>query len=229
MRFRLPRQHFKDLVTRIGGRFSPRSIFAINGIVNYLAVGHWMRVKNITIPRRFATREELFDAVSAELGDRHVLYLEFGVAKGKCMRYWAKLLKSPHTHLHGFDSFQGLPTKWSRLPRGHFSTGGEPPQIEDARVQFYVGFFEETLPSYKPPAHECVVAIFDADLYSSTAYVLNKVGHLFVPGTYVYFDEFHDRANELRAFDEFLEETGMSFEVVGATLGLWGVFFKRVM
>jgi hypothetical protein len=40
----------------------------------------------------------------------------------------------------------------------------------------------------------------DADLYSSTVFVLNS-------GVFLYFDEFNHRADELRAVDECLEET----------------------
>ena len=96
-------------------------------------------------------------------------------------------------------------------------------------MQFFVGLFEETLPSYEPPDHECMVVILDADLYSSTAYVLKTIRPHLRPGSYLYFDEFHHRADELRAFQEFREESEMTFEVVGATLGLCGVFFRRTL
>ena len=35
--------------------------------------------------------------------------------------------------------------------KGLFSTNGQPPQIDDPRVKFFKGWFEETLPHYRPP------------------------------------------------------------------------------
>jgi hypothetical protein len=49
-----------------------------------------------------------------------------------------------------------------------------------------------------------------------------------VPGTYIYFDEFSNRNHELRAFDEFINESGMKFSLVGATRIMQQVVFKRV-
>lgn len=219
--------HVKDLLTRLGSRCSTRTILGMNSILNFVEVGYWIRSQNLVIPRRFGTRNELFDFVSARVAEQRVLYLEFGVASGACTRYWSAALKHREAHLHGFDSFLGLPTGWARLPRGFFSTGGVPPDIDDSRVQFFVGLFQETLPEYHPPDHDCVVVIMDSDLYSSTAYVLDSIRPLLRPGSYLYFDDFHHRADEQRAFREFLDETKMTFEVVGATLGLTGVFFRR--
>jgi len=38
----------------------------------------------------------------------------------------------------------------------------------------------------------------DADLYSSTIFVLNSLESVMIPGTYVYFDEFNHQFDELR-------------------------------
>jgi len=40
-------------------------------------------------------------------------------------------------------------------------------------------------------------------------------------------DEFCDRMHELKAFDEFLNETGMKFRALGATKTLEHVAFER--
>jgi hypothetical protein len=64
-----------------------------------------------------------------------------------------------------------------------------------------------------------MVVNFDADLYSSTKVRV---------GAYLYFDEFNDRHHELRAFDEFLKETGMKFKAVGADQILSHVIFQRI-
>ena len=45
----------------------------------------------------------------------------------------------------GFDSFEGLPEDWGDVPRGMFAVEGRAPHIDDARVQFVQGLFQETL------------------------------------------------------------------------------------
>ena len=57
----------------------------------------------------------------------------------------------------------------------------------------------------------------DADLYSSTAFVLSQLKPRLAIDSYIYFDEFNHRADELHASDEFLEETNFTFRLLGAT------------
>ena len=61
------------------------------------------------------------------------------------MRWWAAELTNPAARFVGFDSFEGLPEDWRpSTPRGWFKTTG-PPAIDDARVSFVTGWFDETL------------------------------------------------------------------------------------
>ena len=204
-------------------------VYELNGVFNYLHVGWWLRARGYSSGVRTQSREELFELIAAEAGERQVLYLEFGVHEGDSVRLWARLLRNPVSHLHGFDSFLGLPHDWSLEghPRGHFSTGGAVPEIDDPRVRFFPGWFEDTLPDYEWPDHEVLVVMLDADLYSSTQTVLRFAAEKLVPGSFLYFDQFHHRADELRAFSEFLEERGMKFTLRGATRQLSSVLFQR--
>jgi hypothetical protein len=188
-----------------------------------------MHARGYDVIHRVDYREQLFDLVGAQVSEREVLYMEFGVFKGAATRYWSKLLRNPKSKLHGFDSFEGLPENWiDNRPQGHFSLAGQVPQIDDTRVQFFKGWFEQTLRDYKFPPHEVLVAVLDADLYSSTNLVLNTIEHVLVPGTYIYFDEFNHRFDEMRAFDEFVQRTGMKFSLVAATRSLANVLFQRL-
>jgi len=145
------------------------------------------------------------------------------------VRVWLKLLQNPLSQLHGFDSFEGLPEDWNpRYRRGHFSTGGAVPVLDDPRVNFFKGRFEDVLPTYCPPEHDRLVVLLDADLYSSTQYVLRSLERHIVPGTYLYFDEFRDRHHEMKAFTEFEQETRMQFEVIGESLCWLYAAFRRV-
>ncbi len=217
---------WKYLLTRVGRFLPPKAIYEMNASLNYLEVGRWMHAHGYTVAHRVNHRTKLFDLVGRLVADRVVLYMEFGVFQGTATRYWSSLLHNPESKLHGFDSFEGLPETWVR-PDGDFSVGGQMPQIDDARVQFFKGWFSETLPSYQFPIHEELVIILDADLYSSTSFVLTALEPVIVPGTYLYFDEFNHRNDELRAFDEFVRRTGMEFSLVGATRSLAHVMFQR--
>jgi hypothetical protein len=218
----------KDFLMWAGGIVSARTITACAQSVKYLEVGKWMRAQGYKPGQWLARREQLFDLVGTAIANCAVLYLEFGVFEGDATRYWSKILLNPNSNLHGFDSFEGLPENWiPECPKGHFSTGGRIPQIDDKRVKFFKGWFEETLPGYEFPEHEVLVINLDADLYSSTIYVLSKLKDKIVPGTYIYFDEFSHMEHEFRAFNEFIKETGMKFSLVGRDDSMQHVVFRR--
>jgi hypothetical protein len=208
---------------------SAERVSGLGAALNYVAVGSWMQVHGYDTSKRFATREEVFDAIAVEVADKEVLYLEFGVFSGRATRYWSKLLRNPNSKIHGFDSFEGLPEAWlQHRPKGHFSTNGSVPQIDDDRIQWFKGWFENTLPGYQCPRHEILVINIDADLYSSTKCVLDNLRSAIVPGTYIYFDELNHCQHELRAFEELIVETGMKFSLVGVTRTLAHACFRRV-
>lgn len=220
---------------RVGEHLNFRAIHAFKGVAKYLEVGYLMRQMGYPIGQIgmwAGQREELFDLIAREVGDRQVLYLEFGVYQGAATRYWSKLLKNPKSRLHGFDSFEGLPEDWHEvkevLGRGHFSTNGHIPVIDDERVQFFKGWFDQTLAAYAVPEHEVLVVNFDADLYSSTKCVFDRLGPYIVPGTYLYFDEFNCILDEMRAFREFSGKSPHRFKLRGSTPSLQKVLFQCV-
>jgi hypothetical protein len=219
----------KSALTRIGARCTPGALHRLDATLAYLHVGRWMRDRGFHVGSRSDSREDVFAAIVADVADENVLYLEFGVFEGESMRFWSRALRNPASQLHGFDSFEGLPESWTRShERGRFSTNGRIPKIDDARVRFFKGWFERTLPAYEPPPHDRLVINVDSDLYSSADIVLRTLEPLIVPGTYLYFDEFHDRHHELRAFDELLDRTNAPFRVVAASRELQHVAFQRI-
>jgi hypothetical protein len=217
-------------LTKIGERLPTNAICALNACVNYVHVGWWMRQRRFTPCRRVSRhRNDVFAEVGSRLAQNRVLYLEFGVAAGASIRYWAGLLRHPGSKLHGFDSFEGLPMDWTIGKEArHFSTHGQVPEVDDDRVRFFKGWFDETLPRYEWPDYDQLVVVLDADLYSSTIFVLNEIQDRIDVGTFLYFDEFNHRADELRAFEEFIGRTGMEFRVVVASRDLAHVMFQRV-
>jgi hypothetical protein len=220
----------KILLARLGAVCGPGTVYNLNGAFNYLHAGWWLRAHGFVPAARLRSRFDVFAHIAAQVRDRQVLYMEFGVAQGASMRRWSQLLRNPHSHLHGFDSFLGLPHDWSLEghERGYFSTGGRPPDVDDPRIRYFTGWFDETLPAYEWPQHEVLIVMLDADLYSSTTVVLEHVKPMLVPGSYLYFDQFHHRCDELRAFAELLEETSFGFELIAASREMTSLAFKRV-
>jgi hypothetical protein len=201
----------------------------LDSILSYLEVGRWVHHHVPKVEKRVRTQEEVWRVIAAEVaGKARVLYLEFGASSGDYIRCWSRLLPMADCRLVGFDSFEGLPENWTKgYPKGLFSRNGQIPKVDDPRVSFVKGWFHETLPGYTLPAHDLLIVNVDSDLYSSAACVLGTLRDSIVPGTYIYFDEFNVRKDELRAFDEFIAETGMSFRCVAANSYLHHVAFQR--
>jgi len=218
----------KQLLSLIGAKLSAHALLQLQMVVNHLKLGRWMRDRGFAVDRRARDREAVWDAVISRVRDRKVLYLEFGVFEGLATRYWSRELKNPGSILHGFDSFEGLPEEGSRWTKGQFSTEGRIPQIDDPRVRFFKGWFDQVLPTYTVPPHDVLVLNMDADLYSSTIFVLRHLREHIKPGTFIYFDELNHLEHEPKAFDEFTEETGLRFRLVSADRTLQFAFFECV-
>ena len=85
----------KQGVTRVGAACSPSTLLRLNSVLNYLWVGHWMKSRGFRVLQRVDSREEVFGIAAEEIRDREVLYLEFGVYRGRSMRIWSSLLRNP--------------------------------------------------------------------------------------------------------------------------------------
>ncbi|MBA2472375.1 MAG: class I SAM-dependent methyltransferase [Pseudonocardiales bacterium] len=138
--------------------------------------------------------------------------LEFGVYQGRTLKVIAEARK--HNQVFGFDSFQGLPEDWrSNIPAGTFATEQLPDVVG---AELVVGWFDDTLAEFLAD-HPGPVAFLhlDADLYSSTATVLEQVGPRLGAGSVIVFDEYFNypgwEQHEHRAWQEFVEKTGIMF------------------
>ncbi len=220
---------FRASLARAGYRLPGRAQYHLNASYDYLRVGAWMRAHELAA-RHYNDRDALFDGLAKPISHERVLYLEFGVAEGASMRSWSRLLRNPETQLHGFDSFEGLPTDWIlNRPAGHFDQGGTAPVIDDPRVQFHKGWFSDSFARFEwPSGWDRLVANFDADLYVSTEEALRFVEPHLQPGSILYFDEFNHHEHELRAFDEFLQRTGVKIRALGETRAMSKIGFQTL-
>jgi Macrocin-O-methyltransferase (TylF) len=220
--------YFKWVLTLIGGRLSDHALLQFQACVNYLRIGRWMRNHGYFFPDRVSSREEVWDVMVAKLGNQKVLYMEFGVAYGASIRYWSRELKDPISTIHGFDSFEGLPEQAGPWCKGQFDTSGRVPRVDDPRVTFFKGWFDQILPGYHPPPHDVLVINMDADLYSSMIYVLNYLRPQIKPGTLIYFDEMNHVDHELRAFDEFTSQNSIKFRPLCSDRTLAHISFECI-
>jgi hypothetical protein len=221
-------QKTKSILAAIGANCSGNTMHLLNGVLNYLHIGWWFKEKGFSDHQTFDDRKSLYQHVASQLQEP-VSYLEFGVFQGASMRIWSSLLSNPDSQLSGFDSFEGLPEVWRMAAdEKTFDVNGLIPKIDDSRVQFHKGWFEETLPGFikdfRP--NNPLILHLDADLYSSTKYVMEYLESYMAPGTILIFDELFDREHELKALDEFLSKHPFRLECIGATRGMTQAAFR---
>jgi len=172
----------------------------------FLKFGPWFRSQG-KFPS-FQTRKELYRYLNTQLGDAAIDFLEFGVYQGASLKEWTHLNQNAESRFFGFDSFQGLPEDWELLTKtirkGEYSTGGIPPDMEDTRTLFFKGNFQDTLLSFLSTyqSDKQKIVHLDADLYSSTLFVLTVLDRVLVPGSILIFDEFTSM-DEFRAFLDY--------------------------
>lgn len=178
-------------------------------------------LEEIYLPRKpqeiIPRGKKLNDQVLRGIGNVPLTYLEFGVHKGWSMRQITHRFRDPASRFVGFDSFEGLPEAWDGLDTGHFSTGGATPAIPDKRLRFIKGWFQDTLPGFlaEGPVTGTVLVHFDADLYSSTLFLLATLWH-HIPDYYFVFDEFVP--SEIVALYDFQRAFPVEFEYFAAAV-----------
>lgn len=175
---------------------------------------------------------ELFNFLASRIvgADTPITYLEFGVFEGKSMRKWLALNPHPESRFWGFDTFSGLPDDWGffqgQRERGDFDAHGQMPTIQDARVRFVKGLFQETLPgfleSYRPGGR--LVVNIDCDLYASTLYVLTRCNDILSRDAIVLFDEFSSVLHEFRALEDYCAAHRRDYDVLAATVSPIGYY-----
>ena len=143
--------------------------------------------------------------------------LEFGVYTGSSLRLITKYFPD---NSYGFDSFEGLPEDWREgFSRGHFSLPNAP-SIE--RATLIVGLFQDTLETYLRENKAKINFIhLDADLYSSTCFVLDKLNPFILPGCIILFDELINypgfEEHELKSLQEFQEKFNRKLRPIAFT------------
>ncbi len=146
-------------------------------------------------------------------------YLEFGVREGSTFAWWVKNNTNAESRFHGFDTFEGLPEDWNNYKAGEMSVGGKFPAIDDSRIKFYKGLFQDTLwpflNEYKNDKPQKVIHI-DSDLYTSALFVLTSLAPKLKKGDVIIFDEFGVPQHEFLVYDEFIRSFRIPLRFIGA-------------
>lgn len=178
------------------------------------------RFKGLYEQPEFQNRQQVWNHSIDIIGkDTDINLLEFGVFKGNSMRHWVKNYTNPNSTFHGFDSFEGLPHDWvGKMIQGTFDVGKQTPDINDPRVNFHVGWIQNTLPEFLKQASlpkKTHVIHIDVDIYSASLFVLTTLWH-YLDEFYVLFDEF--TVDENLSFAHFNSAYPLKFEFFGYRL-----------
>ena len=166
------------------------------------------------------------------------IYLEFGVYKGASIRYFSNINTDHKSLFYGFDCFHGLPDNWvitsgKLIPKGTFDVGGVLPLIEDKRVHFIKGYFQNTLSHFIESNSDNLkknklVIHFDADLYSSELYSLTQIFKVLKVGDIIFFDDFSVVEHDFRALMDFSESHYVELEMIANTTNFSHAAFKII-
>jgi O-methyltransferase len=164
----------------------------------------------------YKDRQEIWSGAIEAVGgwEAQITYVEFGVFEGRSIRYFSAGNLNASSLFIGLDSFQGLPEAWGPMAAGHFDVGGAIPRIDDGRVSFIKGWFQDSWDELRAriAARDNLLVHYDADLYSSTLFALSRIGAL--RKSYVaVFDEF--TGHEARALYNYQQAFGASVDFLG--------------
>jgi hypothetical protein len=169
--------------------------------------------------------------IDSELKESEFTYLEFGVAAGKSFQWWMQQCGNSRIDFHGFDTFTGLPEDWGLFKANAMSNEGKLPALNDSRGTFYKGLFQETLPGFIKShnwSDKRLVVLMDADLYTSTLYVLTSLAPYIKKDDIIIFDEFNVPRHEFLAFQHFITSYYIKYEVIGAQNNYYCVAIRIV-
>jgi O-methyltransferase len=199
------------------------------------AIAYWARFSRWCRKHPMLTaatgKEDLYRSIIERecLRQKPLTYLEFGVYRGDSLRWWLAGVPHSGSRFIGFDTFTGLPERWrSTEPAGHFNANGVLPDFNDSRCTFEVGLFQDTLPDFvdRVDLTGRLVINMDADMFTSTLFVLTTIAPFLKSGDLMFFDEFSCPLDEFRAFEEFVRSFRTEYELIGAVYGYTRVCIK---
>lgn len=225
------------LFSRVGLLLKPFShVFKFTS--NFANLSSWIQNHHKNIPftdfykarKVYTDRNKLYAYVSDQfdLKNEKIEYYEFGVAGGTSFKWWLDENKNDQSKFWGFDTFEGLPEDWHFYKKGDMSF--ETPDMKDSRAGFIKGLFQDTFFSFikkhQPSTTTKKVIHMDADLYSSTLYILTSFAPYLRDGDIILFDEFNVPNHEFAAWDTFTKSFYLDYEVLGGVNNYYQIAVK---
>jgi len=126
------------------------------------------------------------------------LYLEFGVATGNTINFFAKYLRPMNAVMHGFDNFTGNTENWignKTRVKGAWNRGGIPPKVEP-NVKLVVGDIQNTLLKFIEDNNNMINFVhIDVNTYETTKFILEKIKHKLTKRCVILFDDYYNLPN----------------------------------
>ena len=162
------------------------------------------------------SRERVWDDLDRAIPQNRVRGIELGVAWGYLTYYWFMNSKKEIVHWDAYDLFTGLPRAWRSSPVGAFSNNGKTPDLEDSRINWHVGYVEETIQELVIPIERdyALAVFFDLDIFEPSLVAWDKIKGFLKAGDMLYFDEAFD-VDERRLLDSYILPFG-EFEFISA-------------
>jgi hypothetical protein len=164
--------------------------------------------------KRFQLYQYIVDKMN--LKNESFDYLEFGVSRGHSFKWWVENCLNRQNRFYGFDTFEGLPESWGVFNKGDMNANI--PDISDSRVEFIKGLFQDTLQDFlsRRDINRRKVIHMDADLFSSTLFVLTTLAPVLKKDDILIFDEFNVPNHEFFAFKMFCDSYYIKTRLLGA-------------
>jgi len=189
--------------------------------------------------RDYPKRYQLYEAVAKEyqLDKKEILYLEFGVASGSSFFWWLKKNNHPDSVFVGFDTFEGLPENWGGYRKGamafsldQVNANSAFEHIQDPRAGFEKGIFQQSLNPFIENNKSLLksktkLIHLDADLFSSTLFVLSQLYPYLNEGDLILFDEFNVANHEFFAYKIFTESFYVKLRCIGGVNNFYQTAF----
>jgi len=207
-------------------QFAGPFIYPLKALIEVIEFRLWVKNKFGKV-KHFKNKAQLLNALIENSNLEYlkskggVFYVEFGVAFGETSRFLISRTNAPLVY-HGFDTFEGLPKAWRRLPAGAISSNGQIPNIAGENIHFHKGLIQETITQVDFNSSLKKIFIFDFDLYEPTLFALKHVFPQINQGDIVYFDEAFDSDERVIIENYFIDV--FEFEVIGASP--FGLAFK---
>ncbi len=203
----------------------------LTAVAYWARFSRWCKTHPIPSDRYGKGRDWLYRTVIEReaLDGKPLNYLEFGVYRGDSLRLWISNISQQDSRFVGFDTFTGLPERWRLTEQaGHFNANGLTPDIKEPRCSFEVGLFQDTLPGFvaRTDLTGRLVVNLDADMFTSTLFVLTTLAPFLKPGDLIFFDEFSCPLDEFRAFEEFVRSFRVKYDAIAAVHGYTRVCIK---